>query len=290
MWAIVLFALGFLAMACWRVDSLAFESPAIESIDRPWIAAAWILILQAGWQLLPLPQSLGRVGWAILIGWLAPIHASLEDRWKADDHWRPKANSIVGSHSNSRDESSRDESSRDDSSARFNRPPLDAWAIAAVSARRVRWWLVGLAFMVLITGVIAIQATGFASESGGQPFPIFAGIVLLSLWLFASSRSEDLFAIQAILAEQGEIGQLHGKMGARPMWQRWRERRTELAHTTRLRAAAAREQAEASDASRVDEILQRMHKSGPDSLTNEERELLQRVSEAIRRQRERDNL
>ena len=161
---------------------------------------------------------------------------------------------------------------------------------AVLGLRRIRWCVIGLAFFALVAGVFAIQSSGISGESGGQPFPVFAGVVLLSLWLFASSRSEDLFATQLTLAENGETGQLHGKVGVRSEWRRRRERRNERARTEQLRATAAREQSEASDAARVDDILERMHQSGVESLTKEERELLSRVSEAIRRQRERDGL
>lgn len=249
MWSMILLALVLMVLACVAVDSVSSVS-----VDRPWIAAAWIFGLQFVWQSLPLPQSLGRTGWSIVIGWVTSTGS------RADDI-----------PSDPRDSQSSDHR-----------------ANAVLGLRRVRWCVIGLAFLSLIAGVIAIQASGISGESGGQPFPVFAGVVLLSLWLFASSRNEDLFATQLTLAENGETGQLHGKIGIRSEWQRWRERQTERANVERLRAAAVREQSEASDAAKVDGILQRMHESGVDSLTKNERNLLKRVSEAIRRQRERD--
>ena len=47
-----------------------------------------------------------------------------------------------------------------------------------------------------------------------------------------------------------------------------------------------REHREADDASRVDEILQRLHQEGAESLSPEELELLQRVSKALKNERQ----
>ena len=262
MWASVLVALGVAAWICLIVDG-RLES----GVDRPWVAAAWMFGLQAIWQVLPLPQSLGRVGWSVVLGWLSPMMSA-----------GPSASRHVASAS---------------------RHAIDAWdplgpaeqrdamigPDALMSTRRVRWWILGFAFSTLIVGVLAIRLAGFTTESGGQPLPVFAGVVLLSMWLFASSRNEDLFAIALTLSENGEIGRLADAFDPMAAWRKLREFKSQRVRTTRLKAAVAAERAEASDAARVDEILQRLHDQGQGSLSRDERELLQRVSEAIRRER-----
>lgn len=255
MWASVLVALGVAAWSCLIVDG-RLES----GVDRPWVAAAWMFGLQAIWQVLPLPQSLGRVGWSVVLGWLSPAMSDgLSASRNAIDAWDPlgpaeQRDAMIGPD-------------------------------ALMSTRRVRWWILGFAFSTLIVGILAIRLAGFTTESGGQPLPVFAGVVLLSIWLFASSRNEDLFAIALTLSENGEIGRLADAFDPMVAWRKLREFKSQRVRTTRLKAAAAAERAEASDAARVDEILQRLHDQGQGSLSRDERELLQRVSEAIRRER-----
>nr|WP_231603792.1 hypothetical protein [Neorhodopirellula pilleata] len=255
MWASVLAALGVAAWVCLIVDGQS-ES----GVDRPWVAAAWMFGLQAIWQVLPMPQSLGRVGWSVVLGWLSPtLSAEQSSDTRSLEPWE-----------------SFDAAERRDATIGPD---------ALMSTRRVRWWVLGFAFSTLIVGILAIRLAGFTTESGGQPLPVFAGVVLMSMWLFASSRNEDLFAIALTLSENGEIGRLANALHPIAAWRTIRDMKSQRDRTTRLKAAVAAERAEASDAARVDEILQRLHEQGPDSLSRDERDLLQRVSEAIRRQR-----
>ncbi|WP_283431393.1 hypothetical protein [Neorhodopirellula lusitana] len=251
LWSLVLISLGLMTLLCLTISSWGDGEQGTLRLDRPWIAACWMLCLQGVWQFLPLPQSLGRVAWSIMAGWW--IQQSEESRL-------------------------RDRSELDETDFRLE---------AIRSTRCVRWAMVGTAFATLITGITAIQALGLTDELGVRPTPLIAGIVLLSVWLFASSRNADLFAIQYALAENSELGRLADRWSVKQFWGTFQKRRLQRAQDERLRAAVAKERAEAVDASKVDEILQRMHDDGPESLSNEERDLLKRVSEAIRQERER---
>ncbi|MFG0255717.1 MAG: hypothetical protein ACF787_11590 [Rhodopirellula sp. JB053] len=259
LWSAQSMALGLAALACLLLDRWthgAFVTDAVESatsavdgsgawiasIDRPWIAAAWMFCLQGFWQLLPVPQSLGRVGWSSVIGLFASVDEEATSEIMRANH----------------------------------------------AVRSVRWWIIGFAVLTLIGGVIAIRASDISSQAGGRAFPAFAGITLLAMWLVASTRGEDLFASQLTIAENGETGVMRARYGIGPVLLRRKQRRLEKERLRRLRETAQRERSEASDATRADEILQRLHSDGPASLSEEERQILGRVSEAIRRERERD--
>ncbi len=257
LWSALLLSLGLGVLVCLIIDTATTvgviaqtaaiaeteQSAAVAAVARPWIAAGWILCLQGFWQLLPVPQSLGRVGWSTVIGLFA-------------QHPDTGANERVQ---------------------------------AQYAVRVVRWWLVAWSLATLVIGTLAIHASGISNQPGGRALPAFTGITLLALWLFLSTRSEDLFASQMTLAGNLETGVLKSRMGIRSVLHRWQTARRQREQTQRLRAAAQREQAEANDATHADEILQRLHAQGPAALTNDERAILSRVSEAIRRQRARED-
>ena len=151
-----------------------------------------------------------------------------------------------------------------------------------------RWWILLFSLLVLVAGSVMIYVSGIAEPSGQQAWPIVVAIVLLSLWLFASGRGEDLFAIQLTMVENGELGRLRSNVPLRQRKRSWQTPWSRRRQTRRLREAIQRERAEAIDAAQVDSILQRMHVSGVEEISAEERQLLQRVSDTIRRQRQRD--
>ncbi|MCM2370017.1 hypothetical protein [Aporhodopirellula aestuarii] len=254
LWSAVLMSLGVAALICLLFDRFSLYSlpqsaeagdasdAAIALVDRVWIASAWIFCLQGFWQLLPVPQSLGRVGWSAVIGLFSGApNDEAGDREKATH-----------------------------------------------AARMARWGIVAFALVTLVGGVMAIHASGISTQAGGRALPAFAGISLLAVWLFASTRGEDLFASQMTLAANGETGVMKSRLGIRAALQRREYKKSEKERIRKLREAADREHSEASDAARADEILQRLHANGPTSLTDEERAILGRVSEAIRRERERN--
>lgn len=253
LWSLLLMAIGVACLGCLLVDlftnpvtvpsaKIANSSHALAALDRPWIAASWIFCLQGFWQLLPLPQSLGRVGWSAVIGLFSqPPDPSPSDR-----------------------------------------------ARAVYALRHVQWWLVGIAAATFVGGMFAIHYTGVSTDSGGRAWPALGGVALLALWQFVSARGDDLLASQLILAANGETGVLHSRVGVRPSIRRWQAGRRQRERMRRLMEIAQRERDEASDAARVDEILQRLHAHGRDALSDEERAILSRVSQAIRHERARN--
>lgn len=250
LWSMILLALSAIS-----IGSLILDTFSATSVDRFGLVVAWIFAVQCLWQFLPLPQSLGRSGWSIIVAWFTPAGSTVED------HVEDELSVMIGS---------------------------DVRTQSLIGLNRMRWCVIGFAIVSLIVGILAIRASGLTAATGGRPAMVFAGVALLTVWLFASSRNEDLFAIQLSLTESGDLGRIGWRWSPLTFWQRVRNARIQRAATERLRATVIREHGEASDASKVDEILERMHRDGFDSLSTEEIELLQRVSSAIRRERERE--
>ncbi|WP_047817223.1 AAA family ATPase [Rhodopirellula islandica] len=245
-WSLCMLALGLGSLSLIGVSFLTMDAPRsggpIVWLDDPWAAAAWLWCLQGIWNLLPLPQSLGRVGWALVFA-------------------------LFG-----------------------GGPQQDPRACL----RAMRAWVIAMALLTLIGGNVLLHSSGVISQAGGLAWPAVAGVVALSLWLFTSAGSSDLTAIYESIVrraeytevgEQNPIGRFRGQFGPMASWRRYQVRRQDAAQQQRLREAMAREHREADDASRVDEILQRLHRDGVDSLADDERELLQRVSLALKNER-----
>ncbi|MEO9934087.1 hypothetical protein [Rhodopirellula bahusiensis] len=246
-WSLCMLALGLGSLTLIGVSLITIDAPlkgdAIVWLDDPWAAAAWLWCLQGVWNLLPLPQSLGRVGWALVF-------------------------------------------------ALFGGGPTHD---PRICLRSMRAWIIAMALLTLVGGNLLLSTSGVTSQSGGMAWPAVTGVVGLSLWLFTSAGSPDLTAIyesivrRAEYTEVGErnvIGRFRGRFGPLASWRRIRARREDAAKHQRLRETMQREHREADDASRVDEILQRLHQDGVASLSRDERELLQRVSEALKNERQ----
>lgn len=253
LWSLMLMCIGISCLGCLLIDFLhspvmppggvtASSAHSLASINRPWVAASWIFCLQGFWQLLPLPQSLGRVGWSAVIG----LFAQSPD---------PAASDRAG---------------------------------ALHALWRVQWCFVAIAVATLVSGVFAIELSGISTQAGGRAWPALGGVLMLALWQFVSAQGDDLLASQLILAANGETGILHGRVGIRPTIRHWQADRRQRERTRRLLEMSQREREEASDAARVDEILQRLHAHGREALGDEERAILSRVSEAIRQERARN--
>jgi hypothetical protein len=127
-----------------------------------------------------------------------------------------------------------------------------------------------------------------------QPTMDLRGLLLVALsWLlFVSSRGADVGQILSgfqvgLTAKVSERGD-HGVTGREPLERfsglidRLRQRR----RFQKLRQAQQREREEAIDSQRLDEILSRLHREGRESLSPDDRRVLERVSESLRRQRQ----
>jgi hypothetical protein len=157
---------------------------------------------------------------------------------------------------------------------------LDLRAQAAI----VRRCLAAVALMTLALAIVLMLGEG----QGFSKWPL---LLLLALMLWVSSRGSD---VEEILAGQRSLSDESDTSGSedshehdgvvaaiRQSMRRRQERK-------RLKQAIDQERSEAIDAQRLDEILNRLHRDGIDALSSEDRKILDRVSENLRRQRQAD--
>ena len=133
------------------------------------------------------------------------------------------------------------------------------------------------ALLVLGIGIWLMVAQ---QEVSGAGWPLFVGLGVL-LWV--SSRWSDALRILEGLEMARQRADLSDRKSVfssvRQKLKRWQELR-------RIRRAHRLEQGEAVDAQRVDEILNRLHSEGIQSLDVQDRRLLERVSESLRKERQ----
>jgi hypothetical protein len=118
-------------------------------------------------------------------------------------------------------------------------------------------------------------------------------ILLLGILLWLSSRASDVTAILAGFQSRGEDPytapelRIDQAQTSRPGPVSSIRRSLRTRHDRRrVILAMKRERNEATDAARLDEILNRVHCDGIDSLSREDRAILDRVSETLRKQRQ----
>ncbi|MFK8114035.1 MAG: hypothetical protein AB8B91_17665 [Rubripirellula sp.] len=117
----------------------------------------------------------------------------------------------------------------------------------------------------------------------GQPsrpwVPRWPLVMLLGVMLWMSTRSSDLpLMVEGFASEEDP---------PRPSISATiREKVKEHQGQKRVKQAFDREREEAVDAARLDEILNRLHEHGQESLSEEDRQILSRVSENLRKERE----
>jgi hypothetical protein len=130
-----------------------------------------------------------------------------------------------------------------------------------------------------------------------QPTMELRGLLLVALaWLlFVSSRGSDVieilsgFQVQPALGPDLSVAHTKAAGGISQSYSNvvdfFRQRR----RTRSLRQALQREHEEAVDSERLDGILARLHHEGMDALSPDDRRVLERVSESLRRQRHESN-
>ena len=138
-----------------------------------------------------------------------------------------------------------------------------------------------------------LAAAWLIAHDDGSSIPRWPLLMLLGVLVWISAGAADLrqrmVGFRLASPPQSEDDRLAGVMrpqSPRRLWGRlraaWRSRR----ERRRVLLALENERREASDARRLDEILQRLHAEGIESLSMEERDILKRVSEALRKERE----
>jgi hypothetical protein len=139
--------------------------------------------------------------------------------------------------------------------------------------------------MGLITLGLALYLMSTAAPVPlASKWPLF---LLLGFLLWASARSRDIDQIldrqQTANDEHTRRDRVDAPLG---LWGRIRRRFEGWQRHKKLQRAMDREHGEAVDAAKLDEILSRLHQGGVNSLGAEDRRILERVSETLRKRRE----
>ncbi|TWU43171.1 hypothetical protein Q31b_22090 [Novipirellula aureliae] len=154
----------------------------------------------------------------------------------------------------------------------------------------VRWIHRGLILSAVFTALFA-----FAMLRSNTPLfvPRWPLLLLVSIWLVRTSRMSSVqnlvnaFSITADeeasefgIDEAGESGResFHDSIGSKA--RSWISRR-------KLRRALTQEHQEAVDASKLDAILERLHRDGVEGLSRDDQDVLRRVSEALKKAKQR---
>lgn len=134
-----------------------------------------------------------------------------------------------------------------------------------------------IAMIALLTLVLAIA---LMSSEADRVFPQWSLLAMLGVLLWLSSRSSDVptillgfESVREIEARAGLISRIRGVI---------RSRRDQ----ERLKKTLQQERSEAVEASRLDEILNQLHRDGIESLAAEDRKILERVSKNLRQRRQ----
>lgn len=160
---------------------------------------------------------------------------------------------------------------------------------------------------IQLTAVITIViAMATMITDGGSGLPRWAVLFVLAIWLWISSRSSDLvdwvaalnlayFAPTTPLNPAGSEDEMTSEEPSGISFPGV-ELLTDLTDSIRLRkkrqlakAALLREREEASDAARLDAVLQTVSEHGTDGLSDSDKALLRRVSENLRKQRDKES-
>jgi Zn-dependent protease len=159
------------------------------------------------------------------------------------------------------------------------------------SARRAVFFVTSLAKVVAF--VLILIALLMWSDKTNKIVPVWFSLVVLAIMLYFSARQEEERAVDTGSEDdlfgydfsQGftsleRTSQSHTEMAG--PFRRWLEERRQA----RLQQQRELEEEEER---RVDEILGRLHKDGMESLSGEERSLLERVSQRYRHRQERSS-
>ncbi len=134
-----------------------------------------------------------------------------------------------------------------------------------------------LVLIAVIVAMVAVALIPIESDSPIQRWPILF-LVAVMLWLSARGDDVELAIWSLVNAETSRRG---------PVQTSWYRRTVQNLHTIsgrrRARRAYKQEHNEAADASRLDAILKQLHEHGEQSLSNEDRAVLRRVSETLRK-------
>jgi hypothetical protein len=143
-------------------------------------------------------------------------------------------------------------------------------------------------FLQVIALATAIVALASIATEPTLVIPRWPLLLLLALLLWISARGSDLFDV--LLGFGSNVGTVYDRADSFPavrsslMSRAKRSVRSSLLRR-RARKALQRERSEAEDAARLDQVLRQLHEEGVDSLSADDRALLQRVSQTLRDRR-----
>lgn len=145
-----------------------------------------------------------------------------------------------------------------------------------------------LSAVALLTVFISVYLMAAEAETFMMRWPL---LLMLGVLLWLSVHTSDVSAILAGFGasadESHEVLDDRQRQSAGPLasiGQAIQSRR----NRKRVKQAMEKERSEAEDATQLDEILHRVHEAGIDSLSREERLILERVSRNLRDQRQTD--
>lgn len=127
--------------------------------------------------------------------------------------------------------------------------------------------------------VVAMAIHLYVSRS----FPAWLIVLALGMAVWMSAKSRELVQIFVGFQQFDLEFRPTGLRASAGQVIRRRNRRRQI------KRAIERERGEAADAERLDEVLHRLHTGGLDSLSKADRELLHRVSERVRKERDADS-
>ena len=144
-----------------------------------------------------------------------------------------------------------------------------------------------LQIVSLVTAMVAVWLLAASDVWQSRYWPIFM-VIAIVLWV--SSNSSDVRLMVLLFGGFDDLGTPEpNSISDRP--HTWLERTTHsilsFGRQRHLRRAMELERQEAMDASQLDTILQKLHEHGRESLDDNELAILNRMSENIRRERER---
>lgn len=134
--------------------------------------------------------------------------------------------------------------------------------------------------VVLIAVIVAMVAVALIPIESSSPIQRWPILFLIAVMLWVSSRGDDIeLALWSLVnAETARRG---------PVQTSWYRRTLQnlqsISGRRRAKRVYERERSEAADQSRLDGILRRLHDHGEQSLSNEDRAVLRRVSETLRK-------
>lgn len=145
-----------------------------------------------------------------------------------------------------------------------------------IQYRLMRQLLVLLSIVLI---AVSLPLLGSDDPALSSKWPL---VFVAALLLWGSSRRRD---VQTMIASMQKHDPTTQQRITNNWWAEIRDGLEQRKQRKRVRQAVARERAEASDAKRLDEILNRLHRDGGESLSPDDRRILDRVSKNLRQQR-----